>query len=58
MIPTQTQAAITTAIEALTKLLENAPDYGEPGIVLTLYAGDVRRVSEQCVRTIQPGGDV
>ncbi|GHU97220.1 hypothetical protein FACS189483_02520 [Spirochaetia bacterium] len=56
MTPNQKKTAITTVIDTITKLLENAPDYGEVGIILTLHAGDVRRMSEQCVRTIQPGG--
>jgi hypothetical protein len=55
MTEPQRKAAVTAAIESIQKLLENAPDYGEVGIILTLHAGDVRRVSEQCVRTIQMG---
>jgi hypothetical protein len=55
MTDTQKQAAITTAIETIKKLLETAPDYGEVGLVLTLHAGELRHVSEQCVRTIAWG---
>ncbi|GHV78755.1 hypothetical protein AGMMS49944_05460 [Spirochaetia bacterium] len=55
MTDTQKQAAITTAIDTIKKLLETAPDYGECGIILTLHNGEVRHVSEQCIRTVKWG---
>jgi hypothetical protein len=55
MSPAQKQAAINTAIDTLTRLMDTAPDYGECGCVLTLHAGEVRKIEEHCIRTIQPG---
>ncbi|WP_187150791.1 hypothetical protein [Treponema endosymbiont of Eucomonympha sp.] len=55
MNDTQRKAANAAASEAIARLLEAAPDYGEVGITLTLHAGEVRRVSEQCARTVQGG---
>ncbi|GHU98494.1 hypothetical protein FACS189483_06590 [Spirochaetia bacterium] len=57
MTHAQKQAAIDTAMDAIRKLLEIAPDYGECGISLTIHAGDVKRISETCTRTLQPGAD-
>jgi hypothetical protein len=52
----QQQAAIKAAIETLSRLIETtAPDWGECGISLTIHAGDVKRISETCTRTVQPG---
>jgi hypothetical protein len=53
--PTQKQAAINTAIDTLTRLLETAPAYSDLSVSLTLYAGEVRKVSESLTRKIQPG---
>ncbi|WP_228378661.1 hypothetical protein [Treponema endosymbiont of Eucomonympha sp.] len=55
MTPAQRKAATSAAIEAITRLLETAPDYGECGITLALHAGEVRRVSEQYTRTVKGG---
>jgi hypothetical protein len=55
MSPTQKQAAIKVAIENFTRLIETAPDWGECGLTLTIHAGNVKRVSETCTRTVQPG---
>lgn len=55
MTEPQRKAAIETAIDTFTRLLETAPPYGEVGIILTLHAGEVRKIEEQCIRTIQPG---
>jgi hypothetical protein len=53
MTPEQRKAAASAAIETITRLINAAPDYGEVSITLTLHAGEVRRVSEQCARTVQ-----
>ncbi|WP_162482116.1 hypothetical protein [Treponema endosymbiont of Eucomonympha sp.] len=55
LTPAQKEAAASVASEAITRLINAAPDYGEVGITLTLHAGEVRRVSEQCARTVQGG---
>jgi hypothetical protein len=55
MSPAQKQAAINTAIDTLSRLMETAPNYGELGCVLTFHNGEVRKIEEHCIRTIQPG---
>jgi excisionase family DNA binding protein len=55
MTDAQKKAAIAAAIDTIEKLLETAPDYGEAGITLTFHNGDLRHVSEQCVRNIMWG---
>ncbi|GHV89068.1 hypothetical protein AGMMS50267_14280 [Spirochaetia bacterium] len=55
MTPTQKQAALNTAIDTLTRLLETAPPYSDLSVSLTLHAGEVCKVSESLTRTLKPG---
>ncbi|GHT70185.1 hypothetical protein FACS1894110_21210 [Spirochaetia bacterium] len=57
MTEPQCKSAIKAAIETITRLIQAAPDWGECGLTLTIHSGDVKRISETCTRTLQPGAD-